>query len=257
MSWTTDPDHPFAGIAKKLERADESIVNLHNEIVKFFNESKYPTIPNPHDKGWQEAVDYHRTLRVPMRFRVLSGEIVHHLRSCLDHVVWHFSNPQSRRDNGMFIEFPVYRKPPTKDQLPRYNRKIEGVRSLNVLALIEGLQPHQRGDDAVNDPICVVHDMDRFDKHRELTIVTACANLTFPPGTRLDAILSVLKYRQGEMLSANEVAVAQGAVKNDAKVSPQVAFAQFGDRENQFVVPSLAQLLNAVDDAVGMFAIEV
>jgi|SRR5580693_5135859 hypothetical protein len=257
MHWTKDDKHPFAGIAKKLERADQNIFNLHNEILKFFSDSKYPVIPHPDAEGWQEAVDYHRALGIPKRFSVLSGEIVHHLRSCLDHLVWYFSSPQSRIDNENSIEFPVYREPLTKDQRSRYNRKIEGIANSNVIALIDGLQPYHRGNDAINDPICIIHDMDRFDKHRELTIVTACANATFPAGTSTETIRNVMKYRKGETLSTEDFAMAQRAVKNDAKVTPQVAFAQFGNRKDQFVVPALTQLLNAMDSAVDLFAIEV
>jgi hypothetical protein len=93
---TRNDNHPFHGITEKLRRADENIVSLHGEILKFFGESKYPTIPHPDAEEWQEAVDYHKELRIPKRFGVLSGEIVHHLRSCLDHIVWHFSSPQSK-----------------------------------------------------------------------------------------------------------------------------------------------------------------
>jgi hypothetical protein len=41
---------------------------------------------------------------VPPRFSVLAGEIVHHLRSCFDHVTWNFSvgaTPEHKR-----IDFP-------------------------------------------------------------------------------------------------------------------------------------------------------
>lgn len=255
--WNVDQDHPFVGIAKKLERADENILNLHLEILRFFNDSKYPIIPRPNTAGWQEAIDYHRALPIPKRFSVLSGEIVHHLRSCLDHLVWHFSSPESRRDHENAIEFPVFREPPTKDELRRYNRKVQGITNPNVLALIEGLQPYQRGNDAADDRICIIHDMDRFDKHRELVIVTSCANLTFPPGTSLQVISTVLNYRQGKTMSVSEVASAQTAVKNDSSVRPQVAFSKFGKRDTEFVVPALTQLLYAMDDAVSLFAGEV
>jgi hypothetical protein len=87
MAWQDDPEHPFAGIAEKLKRADENIVNLNGEISKFFAESEYPVIPKPDDKRWKEALEYHRELKVPKRFSVLGGEIIHHFRSCLDHIV--------------------------------------------------------------------------------------------------------------------------------------------------------------------------
>ncbi len=249
-------DHPFFGISKKLERADENIINLHNEIIRFFKGCKYPVIPKTHEQGWQEVVDYHRDLQIPKRFSVLAGETVHHLRSCLDHIVWHFSSTEARRDHASALEFPIFQAAPSKDELKRYKRKVQGITNLRVLALIEALQPYHRPD-ASDDILLIVHDMDRFDKHRELMIVTACANLTFPAGTRPETIANVVAYKKGKTLSMTEFAAAQRAIKNDAKVSPQVAFSNFGNREGQFVVPSLMALLNGVSDVAEMFAKEL
>src|SRR5450755_3842220 len=108
MLWHEDPDHPFAGIAQKLKRADQNIVTLRSEIDTFLKGGKYPTIPHPNDKTWQEATDYHRTKRIPVRFGVLTGEIVHHLRSSLDHIVWHFSSDEARLKAQNVVEFPVF-----------------------------------------------------------------------------------------------------------------------------------------------------
>jgi hypothetical protein len=256
MSWHDDDKHPFAGIAEKLKRADQSIFDLHNEIIKFFGDSEHPTIPKPDSQGWQEAVDYHKSLTVPKRFSVLSGEIVHHFRSCLDHVVWHFSSPTYRATYENAIEFPVFREPLTKDDRRRFERKTGGVTSPAVLKIITDLQPYQRGSSAINDPLCIVHDMDRFDKHRELNIVGGCANVTFPAGTRISDILFVIGYRDGKLTEA-EVAAAQRTLKVDANVTPQVAFAKFGDRKDAFVVPALTELLNALDGVIELFAVEV
>jgi hypothetical protein len=258
MAWTDEKDHPFDGIARKLERADENIVNLHSEITQFFEACEYPVLPEPYDEPrWQQAVDYHKNLQVPKRFSVLTGEIVHHLRSCLDHIVWHFSSPGARRDHENALEFPVFRLPMTKDEGKRFKRKIQGISSNRVLALIEELQPYHGGDDAINHPICIVHDMDRFDKHRELVIVTSCANIVFPKGTSFDVIASVMTYREGKILPEPERIAAQRAIKNDAKVFPQVAFAQLGRGDAHFVVPALAQLLGAITDVVELFAREI
>ena len=254
--WKDDDSHPFAGIAKKLDRADESIFNLHTEISKFFGESKYPSIPKPDTQGWQEAINYHKALTVPKRFSVLSGEIVHHFRSSLDHIVWYFSSPAYRNSRADAIEFPIFRKPLSSKNRPRFERKIEGITNPRVLKTIIDLQPYQRGSGAINDPLCIIHDMDRFDKHRELTIVTACANVNFPAGTPIRGVLAVIHYRDGKLSSA-QAAAAQRTLKVDADVSPQIAFAQFGDRKDRFVVPGLADLLYAMDDVVELFAAEV
>src|ERR1700691_3819144 len=98
MTWLTDDNHPFAGIAEKLKRANQNIINLNAEAVGFFEKSKYPVIPDTNSEHWQDAVDYHKQLPIPKRFSVLTGEVVHHLRSCLDHIVWIFSHATARRD---------------------------------------------------------------------------------------------------------------------------------------------------------------
>jgi hypothetical protein len=94
-AWTTDPNHPFVGIAEKLKRVDQNIVNLNTEITAFIDQGEYPTMPHPDDQCWPKAVDYHRNKSIPLRFSVLSGEIIH-LRSALDHIVWYFSSEEAR-----------------------------------------------------------------------------------------------------------------------------------------------------------------
>src|SRR5271170_3790317 len=172
MAWHEDQHHPFAGVAEKLKRSHENIINLNHEIVGFFEACKYPVVPDVNSEEWQDAVDYHKNLVIPLYCAVLSGEIVHHLRSCFDHVVWHFSSAKYRLESENYIEFPVFRKEPsTKDELARYERKVKGISKSSILSLIEGIQPYKRGSDAEDDPVCIIHDMDRFDKHRELAIV--------------------------------------------------------------------------------------
>ena len=257
MPWADEPDHPFAGIAKKLERADENIVNLHNEIIRFFNTSKYPIIPDENTEGWQEAIDYHRNLSVPIRFGVLCGEVVHHFRSCLDHIAWHFSSAAYRRESENAIEFPIYSSlPSTKEKMARYERKIEGITNTNVRQLIDKFQPYQRRNDSADHPLGIIHDMDRFDKHRELVIIGSCVNLTLP-GATISDILSAIRYSQGETLSPAEIVAAERTLKSHVKATPQIAFSQFGNRKTQPVIPALKQLQVAMDGVVEMFASEV
>src|SRR5205807_156790 len=254
--WANDPGHPFAGIAEKLKRADQNIVNLHSEIMAFFQSCKYPVIPNTDDKEWQDAVNYHKVLLIPKRFSVLAGEIVHHFRSCLDHIVWIFSDDTAKRLHENALEFPIFRDPLTKDDLRRYERKIQGITNARVRALIKQFQPYQRGANAVNDPLCIVHDMDRFDKHRELVIVTSCANAIFS-SMPADLMKVVAAYAKTKTVSLDDLRVFQRAVKQDADVTPQIAFAQFGNRKHGLVVPCLAQLLDAVGDVADLFAREL
>lgn len=254
MAWHDDPNHPFAGIAEKLKRADKNIVNLHGEIGVFFDRCKYPVLPDVNAKEWQDAVDYFKELPIPLRFSVLSGEIVHHLRSCLDHIAWHFSNAHYRIDHENAIEFPVFREQPIdKKELARYERKVKGITNPSVLSLILDLQPYKRGNYAEDDPICIVHDMDRFDKHRELAIVHSVAGVKIP-NVNPAVVQAFIKHSKGESLSAADFSLIGRTLKNNAEVFPLVAFAKFGKGKGELVFPALVQLHKAIADTVALFA---
>jgi hypothetical protein len=258
MSWTTDPDHPFAGINEKLKRADQNIVNLDAEITNFVSSGKYPTIPHPDDETWQEAVNYHRSKRIPLRFAVLAGEIVHHLRSSLDHVVWHFSCNEARLKDQNGIEFPIFEKEPhpsDKNAINRYNKKIQGITNTQVLGWIKEMQPHHSGADVADDPLLIIHNMDRFDKHRELVIVDSSAAVQFPP-TMSDIASKAALYTQGK-LPASDHLVLSRALKDHCNVTPNVAFRQFGKRKTHSVIAGLVELFDEVSTLVGVFATEV
>lgn len=249
-------DHPFAGIAVKLQRADENIANLGNEIFRFFQECKYPVIPEPKNERWQDAVKYHQTLTIPKRFGVLAGEIIHHFRSCLDHIVWIFSDPAYRQapGNENSIQFPILVKPPNANDLKRFERQVGGIANPSIVRqLISDFQPYKLGADAIDHPLCIIHDMDRFDKHRELVIVQGTGNLVFPPDTPPEIVAAASAHREGKPISINERWAVVKALNDQVIVLPQVAFAKIGKREGEFLVPSLQQLASVIEKVVAAF----
>jgi hypothetical protein len=256
MAWFDEPDHPFLGIAEKLKRADQNIVHLNSEIELFVKSGKYPVLPNPNTEEWKEAVTYHKTKPIPLRFSVLTGEIIHHLRSCLDHVVWHFSDACSRASDPNGIEFPILeQKPGNSDERKRYKRKVQGIGNTKVLDLIEASQPYHAGADAADHLLMIVHNMDRFDKHRELMIVASTANARIPP-TITELQDKVRLYEAGKLSQSEHVTLIQAA-QNYGTVTPGVAFRQFGKREYHSLLRGLLELLRDVDKRVDAFAAEV
>jgi hypothetical protein len=246
------PDHPFNGIFEKLKRADENILILKAEIDAFTKAGDYPVLPHPDHEMWQEAVDYHKNKLIPKRFSVLAGEIVHHLRSSLDHIVWHFSNETARVKAQNTIEFPFFKKKPSGRALDRYDGKIQGITDPGVRDLIEKLQPYNVGADDPDDFLLIVHDMDRFDKHRELVIVHPTAYVTVPPD-RPDLIRKFELYKQ-KKLPVTELMEISRALKNYGEVSPSISFRQFGKRESQPVIAGLGKLFIEVRTVVDLFA---
>jgi hypothetical protein len=131
-------ENGFAGIEEKLKRANENIRNLDAEIAGFFQECRYPVVPENNNELLLDAIKYHQQLVIPPRFSVLVGEIIHHLRSCLDHVVWIFSCEEYRVSKFRKIEFSIFEKRPV-DKMSRslYEGKIKGITNPQVLSLIE------------------------------------------------------------------------------------------------------------------------
>jgi hypothetical protein len=230
----------FSGIAEKLKRSHENIQNLKVEITDFFNASRYPEIPHDDADLILEAIAYHKQLVIPPRFAVLSGEIIHHLRSILDHVVWQFSSLQYRAKHFRKIQFPICKSRPIDEKSrASYEGKILGITDPEILDLIEKFQPYN-SQDPLDDPLVILHDMDIADKHREILVCSSIGGMDFPIAMR-----DVVENYQCAHPELNSAQVAF-QFKSHGKLVPQIAFKDFGRREIEPVIPALTELLNEV-----------
>jgi len=119
---------PIAGINEKLKRANETIGNLKTEVTRFFKRGKSPIGGRHSVDSLQKAVARITQQPIPPRFAVLTGEVIHHLRSCLDHIAWQLSSTEYRRRYSNRIEFPVLSKNPAdKGEAASYERKVGGL----------------------------------------------------------------------------------------------------------------------------------
>ncbi len=245
--------HPLSGVQEKLKRANENILNLEREISLFLQQGPNPVIPNDDLEAFQEALKLHAETQIPERFSILAGEIVHHLRSCLNNIAWELSSPKKRLDDPRGIEFPIYiGKPANKSELRRYERKIEGIPARGR-KIIEGLQPYHRAPAMLtgprSHPLWIIHDMDTVDKHRELILATAAFDIADVGG--IGGIWLTL-YRQGDFPEGDIAGLAR-AFNANCKITTQVAFREFDGRKVQPVIPSLQKLTRAVQEVVLMF----
>jgi hypothetical protein len=238
----------FAGINEKLKRADQNILNLQGEVSLFFQKCKYPVMPKINDKEHGKAVQYFKKLTIPLRFSVLSGEIVHHLRSCLDHIVWEFSEEAYRTgENSRYIEFPIlHTRPSPKNKPTVYDRKIKGVTNAAALKLIGELQPYDRPY-PTSDPLFIINAMDITDKHRELVITR--------PSGHLEAPGSLMNQVSGHLLRKTRMSPElERQFDQYGKITPQISFKDFSRGIVEPIGQRLTQLTNDVRDVVVQFA---
>jgi hypothetical protein len=154
------------------------------------------------DRETNEIVYFGHVLHPPpLRIGVVIGDLIHNLRSALDHLVWQlvlWNGEQPTRDN----QFPVCLE---RNDWPRAARRmLAGARSEHV-DLVEAVQPYRRitPDSA---PLARLHALWNEDKHRVvMTVLAATRDPTdIPFGMRP---MSLDKFRPvrdiGRMLNAH------------------------------------------------------
>jgi hypothetical protein len=237
----------FTGIAEKLKRAEENINNLYVEMERFFKESDYPVFPENDPKLYLQATEYHKNRDIPPRFSVLAGETIHHLRSCFDHIIWHFSTGPQK--NKMPVDFPVFAEVPIKQRdITRFEGKIQRVTDPNARALIERLQPYNAAD-PTDDPLWLIHSFDIFDKHRELILCVTTSAIALPREMQGD-----LECYQRAHPELDPAQVARHVNSHSAS-QPCVSFRNFGRREVKSVTEGLIELFEYTICAIGEFRV--
>ncbi|HVJ76958.1 MAG TPA: hypothetical protein VM620_03940 [Hyphomicrobium sp.] len=173
------------GVRAKIERADECVKNLNLEIRRFLGSDPKPYLVIKELEN--EARDYifkiRRINEPPDRFAVLAGEIIHHLRSSLDHL---FCALVERAGNTVKIghSFPICA---SKKEFRKACEKgaIKDIRA-SAAKIITRIQPCNASPTPRDTILSAVREMNNTDKHQLLLVTTATAEV----GQNID-ILSV------------------------------------------------------------------
>ncbi len=242
--------HPLEGIAERLKRAKENIQNLDVEINRFLDEKGHREVIERDPKRIEEFKEFWSKQVIPPRFATLISEIMHGYRASLDNLIWELLRQAGHTPrNPAAIEFPIFSaRPTTPDKLALFNRKIEGV-SNQARAIIESLQPYNAVSkwEGPHHALLVLHDMNRFDKHRELTVIGSRSQQT--PQMYFVQLLGVRK--DPATGCETKTPIGQREVYVGMKLSALVAFRQFGDNGPNFgVIPGLRRIETAVYEAI-------
>lgn len=162
----------LSGVRLKLARALDEIKALDQEVVHFI---KTPPCP------YRPALDFNVDTRIitfdvhiektpdPM-WGVRIGEVIHNLRSALDHIIWELVILTTGGPPAL----------PTKNQFPIFESKegfdgrgidqfLRGVRQ-DAVELIRSEQPYFTGEKR-NSPLWHLHELSNADKHRTICVV--------------------------------------------------------------------------------------
>jgi hypothetical protein len=263
--------HPLAGCWAKIDRAKEQVHDLDTEIATLLNSGIY-TIVGENQFERRRYVFKLLGPAVPPRIAVISGEVIHHLRSCFDHVVWALASKSGLPDTER-VNFPVCQ---THEKFQNAVRSgiIRGVPRV-ARSVIEDLQPY-RASDTPNSILQIVHDLDISDKHKLLVVVThtlvmsnelvvtknPCTDPTF--GIELPPITT---DQHAQLTTQYPWAIEDGVEVHwiplrgpanpefEMRVAStvQIAFEQVGATKRPQLIPILMQLCAFVETAIHKF----
>jgi hypothetical protein len=254
--------HPLDGCWEKVKRADHNIDRLNQLTTRFVH---------LHGHDFREEFNADRTeytYRIfgppspPLEFAVRAGEIINHLRSSLDHLVWQLVLQQHQTPDFR-VQYPIcLNRKNYRSALS--NGILKGV-SGSARTIIEQTQPYH-APVPHDDPLAILHDLNNIDKHKLLLVVTCHAYIHDTINLSGDPIQSrEVEFVPKDWSNRKIRAVESGAefvrvrfsspkkVGMYAEVSQHIALEKFGVRQDEPLIPSLKELRDAVMKALELF----
>jgi hypothetical protein len=147
-------------IKVKIERAKKCLADLEIELTRFGNQKVYVAgADDPKFGQFTPELSAHRPL--PFDALAIAGDVVHNLRTALDHLAHQLVLVGSGAEPSNRVAFPI------SVNLEAYERdepgKVQGM-SPETIKAIDALKPYKGGIHA----LWRLHSLDNIDKHRTL-----------------------------------------------------------------------------------------
>jgi hypothetical protein len=161
-----------SGILAKVSRAHDQVEMLYSEIDAFFRRKRYELVFETNPEQTEIYTVVKERERVPLMWSILIGEIIHNMRSALDHLVWQLviretGLPPATSKTG----FPIFLNAKGYSSDRGEKLLLHGVGAA-AKALIKAAQPFETGEDTAS-PLWHLHELSNWDKHRVIALVVA------------------------------------------------------------------------------------
>lgn len=172
---------PLDGLKAKLERAYEQVRSLNAEFNRFVVEQEGPL--GDYEPKWSDTFVVRAAHDpIPLAWAVQIGEILHDLRSLLDHLAWQLACFKGKPPD--YTAFPIFLERAAFLGLAP-GRGRSGVKTIDGIgsqgrAFITRHQPYKRRHKlrpgasknvtADSHPLWLLHELNRVEKHRLLQV---------------------------------------------------------------------------------------
>jgi len=142
----------------KIERAKKHFRDLEAELGKTRGRTRDTLYAEQEPNSLQSL--YRRDLPVyTLDVLAISGDLIHNLRSALDHLAYHLVMAETDGTPSRRAAFPIAKDRATYESDKA--GKVEGVRP-EAIEVIDGFRPYNGGSDV----LWRIHELDNIDKHR-------------------------------------------------------------------------------------------
>lgn len=158
----------------RVARARKHIAELQAELTPGARPDLFrgSVVPDA-EEGGAYAISVHLSPCLDVRWGLMASDALHHLRSALDEAFCQLVRLKNPKDKCHRCSFPVDHKADGQ-KLQKALRTIPPA----AAAIIEELQPYKPGNGGRRALLQVLHDLNNWDKHRSLAILTR--NMAFP-----------------------------------------------------------------------------
>ena len=208
----------------------------------------------------------------PVRLGILAGEIIHLIRSSLDHMIYQLSLERASSLGDLeTTEFPIFKEEVPfnakitkgKDKgRPAHRSGLHKIRFVQPLAqaAIKNLQPYNAGQQAQSHPLWILYELSNINKHRRLYVLGNPQGLVEPqpdifgpyeiicrqdfPNRNVKDGATISKFR------IRELPGFQGRVRVIGLVPPQIVFDEAIPFPKKYASQTLEDILGFVETQV-------
>jgi len=164
--------------SRKLAWASQHIERLGQTTNVWLGTNAYRLVPQTNAKTGRTIVRAQISKPPPPEVALLIGDAVHVLRATLDHLALElavaFHRPQPLPPNlETASEFVIIGETDETRGAQKFDAaagsKLKGIHP-GARKAIKGIQPYHRKTAYAEDPLWVIHELDRIDKHRRLNL---------------------------------------------------------------------------------------
>jgi hypothetical protein len=163
--------HPLDGLRFKLGRAQRQVDDLEAEVARFLRRDTYEIAQNFDPETGRVTLRFVVKHHPPAEWSVQIGEIVHNLRSALDHLACQLFLAGGGTDCD-HTQFPILTDSSDEGFRKWMEDRLPGLPEPMFTQLRE-VQPYHAGDEARKDGLAILNRLSNQDKHRLLVPVFA------------------------------------------------------------------------------------